>query len=59
MLFTFVPEYDIRNIEKKNNRLIQNRTHHVLGYPDDVKLLNTIKRNREVLIVIRNAAGLK
>ena len=58
-LFTFVPEYDIRNIEEKNDRLILNRTHQVLGYADDVMLLNTIKRNTEVLIVIRNAVGLK
>lgn len=59
MLFTFVPEYEIRNIEKKNDRLIQNRKHQVLGYPDNVKLLNTIKRNTEVLTVIRHAVGLK
>jgi hypothetical protein len=58
MLFTFVPEYDIRNIVEKNDRLILNRTHQVLGYADD-KLLNTVKRNTEVLIVIRNAVGLK
>jgi hypothetical protein len=59
MLFTSVPEYDIRNIKEKNDRLIMNKTHQVLGYADDVKLLNTIKRNTEVLIVIRNADGLK
>jgi hypothetical protein len=45
MLFTFVPEYDNRNIKEKNDRLILNRTHQVLGYAEDVKLLNTRKRN--------------
>jgi len=49
----------IRNIKEKNDRLILNRAHQVLGYADDVKLLNTIKRNTEVLIVIRNVVGLK
>ena len=59
MLFTFVPEYDIRYIMEKNDRLILNRTNQVLEYADDVKLLNTIKRNTEVLLIIRNAIGLK
>jgi len=59
VFFTFIPEYDIRNIEEKNDRLILNRTHQVLGYADDVKLLNTTRRNTKVLIVIRNAVGLK
>ena len=59
MLFTFVPEYDIRNIQETNDRLVLNRTHQVLGYADDVTLLNIVKRNTEVLIVIRNAVGLK
>jgi hypothetical protein len=36
MLFTLIPEYDIRNTEEKNDRLKLNRTQHVLGYADDV-----------------------
>lgn len=59
MFFTFVPEYDIRYIVEKNDRLILNRTHKVLGYADDVKILNTITRNTEVLLIIRNVGGLK
>jgi len=42
-----------------NDRLILNTVHQVLGYADDVKLLNTIKRKTEVLTVIRNVVGLK
>jgi hypothetical protein len=49
----------IRNTEEKNDRLTLNRAHQVLGYADDVKLLNTVKRNTEVLIVIGNVDGLK
>jgi hypothetical protein len=50
---------NIRNVEEKNDRLILNTTHLVLGCADNVKLLNTTKRKTEVLLVIRNVVGLK
>jgi hypothetical protein len=59
MLFRIVPEYDFRKVPENNDRLILNRTHHLLGYADDVKLLNTTKKNTEVLLVTSNEVGLK
>jgi hypothetical protein len=54
LLFNFVLEYTIRNVQETQVELKLNGAHQLLAYADDVNLLgdnmDTIKRKTEILI---------
>jgi hypothetical protein len=57
LLFNFASEYATRKVQENQVELKLNRTHQVLVYADDVKLLgdsiDTTKKNTETLTLVR------
>jgi sorting nexin-29 len=63
LLFNFVLEYAIRNVQENQSGLKLNGTHQLLAYADDVNLLgyniDTINKNTQTLIDVSKDVGLE